>query len=200
MVLTCKHGPFIVGNEPTDSDLALAPKLRHTRVALGHYMSFKLIQKGSKCIYGVSKQLQTAFEGLDERVDCLQVSLADEYNLGWKKMKNHLDQERAKESGGNGGLGGGEMVSLAKERVRERVQGCMASAEHGRGFQVEFLHPEAIAKYDETTMDSLDCLSKEHFQPIVPFTIFPGFKSEGSIVIKSRVYLQPKHSTVHLGC
>ncbi|MCO5569769.1 hypothetical protein L7F22_023484 [Adiantum nelumboides] len=42
------------------------------------------------------------------------------------------------------------------------------------------------AKYNKTTMDSLDCLSKEHFQPIVQFTIFPGFKNKGSIIVKSQ--------------
>ncbi|MCO5563156.1 hypothetical protein L7F22_016793 [Adiantum nelumboides] len=34
--------PFIVGREPTNSDFALTPKLRHARIALGHYMSIKL--------------------------------------------------------------------------------------------------------------------------------------------------------------
>ncbi|MCO5557123.1 hypothetical protein L7F22_010679 [Adiantum nelumboides] len=36
------HGPFIAGKEPTDSDFALAPKLRHARVALSHYVSFNI--------------------------------------------------------------------------------------------------------------------------------------------------------------
>ncbi|MCO5563780.1 hypothetical protein L7F22_017428 [Adiantum nelumboides] len=64
--------------------------------------------------------------------------------------------------------------------------------------RVEFLCPKAGAKYDKTTMDSLDCLSEEYFQSIVQYTIFPGFKNKGSIVVKSHVYLKPKHSTVNL--
>ncbi|XP_024521306.1 probable glutathione S-transferase DHAR2, chloroplastic [Selaginella moellendorffii] len=33
-------GPYIAGKNPTDSDFALAPKLRHARMALEHFMDF----------------------------------------------------------------------------------------------------------------------------------------------------------------
>ncbi|KAH7404285.1 hypothetical protein KP509_15G019400 [Ceratopteris richardii] len=39
------HGPYIAGKEPTDADFALAPKLRHARVALEHYMAFVIPQE-----------------------------------------------------------------------------------------------------------------------------------------------------------
>ncbi|KAG0559814.1 hypothetical protein KC19_10G131200 [Ceratodon purpureus] len=35
-------GPYIAGKNPTDSDYALIPKLHHMRVALAHYMNFKI--------------------------------------------------------------------------------------------------------------------------------------------------------------
>lgn len=39
------HGPYIAGKRPTDSDFALAPKLRHARVALAHFMDFPFPQE-----------------------------------------------------------------------------------------------------------------------------------------------------------
>lgn len=50
-------------------------------------------------IDGVTKQMQTAFEGLHERVDGLQASLEADYEAGWKKLKDHLDQQGTPESG-----------------------------------------------------------------------------------------------------
>ncbi|XP_002967253.2 glutathione S-transferase DHAR2 [Selaginella moellendorffii] len=35
-----KHGPYIAGKNPTNSDFALAPKLHHARVALKHFIDF----------------------------------------------------------------------------------------------------------------------------------------------------------------
>ncbi|MCO5555434.1 hypothetical protein L7F22_008979 [Adiantum nelumboides] len=102
-------------------------------------------------------------------------------------------QGRAKESGGNGDWEEEKwFVQLKKEFVNAckgvwHLQNMVVA--FMMSHRVEFLHPEAGAKYDKTTMDSLDCLSEEHFQSIIQFTMFLGFKNKGSIVVKSRVYL-----------
>ncbi|MCO5607827.1 hypothetical protein L7F22_062028 [Adiantum nelumboides] len=199
-----------------------------------------LFEKLLNVIDGVSKQLQTAFEGLHERVDCLQASLAYDYNLGWKRMKDHPVQVRTPRSGltkkdtrlgrsANGLNSLEEAVEVVRENIRllmglliivkdadlmlerdfqdrqamdhcvashlfrtsnilARTQSERAKESEGNGGleQVEFLRTEASAKYDETTMDSLNCISEGHFQPIVQFTIFLDFQIEGSIVVKSQ--------------
>ncbi|MCO5572190.1 hypothetical protein L7F22_025941 [Adiantum nelumboides] len=99
-------------------------------------------------------------------------------------------QRRAKESGGNGDW---EEEKWYVQLKKEFVNACKG-VWHLQSMVVAFmmshwgehLHPEAGAKYDKTTMDSLDCISEEHFQPIVQFTIFSGFKIKGSIVVKSQ--------------
>ncbi|MCO5568685.1 hypothetical protein L7F22_022384 [Adiantum nelumboides] len=243
-------------------------------------------------IDGVSKQLQIAFEGLHERVDYLQVCLADNYNLAWKKMKDHLNQVGALDNclrvrgirlgkfADNYNLGWKKMkdhldqvgtpdiglrmrgtrlgrsanrlnlleeaIEVTREDIKlltrllivekdvdlmlrrdfqdrqamdhrvashlfrtsnilaqtqsEREKECACNGGLGGGEMVVFRRPRATAKYDKTTMDSLDCLLEEHFEPIVQFIIFPGFKIEGSIVAKAQVYLQSKHCAVSLGC
>jgi hypothetical protein len=39
------QGPYIARKNPTESDYALIPKLHHMRVALAHYMDFKILAK-----------------------------------------------------------------------------------------------------------------------------------------------------------
>ncbi|KAI5066433.1 hypothetical protein GOP47_0019057 [Adiantum capillus-veneris] len=309
------------------------------RVSFQEELNVKLedqFERLLSAIDGVSKQLQTAFEGLHERVDCLQASLAEEYNSGWKKMKDRLDQVGTPDSGlrkrgarlarsADGLSSLEEATEVAREDIRlltgmlivekdadlmlardfqdrqamllkmmqpylskpafqnlwdmkhgldhcvasvlfrtsnilARTQSVMGTGSgskfatedsdetHFKRFcrkgqksleamadweeekwsaqlkkeflnackgvwhlqsmvvalmmahQVEILRPEAGSKYDEATMDTLDSLSGEHFQPIVEFTVFPGFKIEGSVIIKSQVYLQPKYAAVSTGC
>jgi hypothetical protein len=72
--------------------------------------------------------------------------------------------------------------------------------------EVEVLHPHPGSELDGQTMDSLECslppaisLSINHhnhrFQPLVQFTVFPGFKIDGTVLCKAQVYLQPKRGT-----
>ncbi|MCO5552263.1 hypothetical protein L7F22_005775 [Adiantum nelumboides] len=78
-------------------------------------------------------------------------------------------------------------------REGQKSQEAMADWE-----EVEFLRPEAGVKNEKTTMDSLDCISKGHFQPIVQFTIFPGFQIKGSIVVKSQAQCLPQKIAMRL--
>ncbi|MCO5552262.1 hypothetical protein L7F22_005774 [Adiantum nelumboides] len=72
------------------------------KVSLQEKLDVKLdvqFERLLNAIDGISKQFQTAFEGMHERVDCLQASLANDYNSVWKKMKDHLDQVGTPDSG-----------------------------------------------------------------------------------------------------
>ncbi|MCO5571751.1 hypothetical protein L7F22_025499 [Adiantum nelumboides] len=92
--MNARHRSFM-----TDERKAL-PML--DRVSLQEDLDVKLdvqFERLLNAIDSVIKQLHTAFEGLHERVDCLQASLVDDYNLEWKKMKDHLDQVGTSDNG-----------------------------------------------------------------------------------------------------
>ena len=55
--------------------------------------------------------------------------------------------------------------------------------------QVEILHPDPDSEFDELTMDAMNYVSNGFFVPLVQFTVFHGFKVDGSILIKPQVYL-----------
>jgi glutathione S-transferase len=76
--LRTKGGPYIGGANPTDSDYALIPKLHHMRVALGHFMNFKIPAQYTA--------LNNYIELLVERPSFQKSSSPDEMIVqGWQK-------------------------------------------------------------------------------------------------------------------
>jgi glutathione S-transferase len=71
-------GPYIAGKNPTDSDYALIPKLHHMRVALAHYMSFRIPAKFTA--------LHKYIELLESRPSFQKTNSPDEMIVeGWQK-------------------------------------------------------------------------------------------------------------------
>nr|AGC13143.1 DHAR class glutathione S-transferase [Pinus tabuliformis] len=76
-----KHGPYIAGERPTDSDFALAPKLRHARVALAHFMDFQFPQELGA--------LQNYMNRMESRESFEKTNYPDEMIIqGWRAKFN----------------------------------------------------------------------------------------------------------------
>jgi glutathione S-transferase len=74
-------GPYIGGANPSDSDYALIPKLHHMRVALAHFMKFKIPAKFTA--------LLNYIELLEERPSFKKTNSPDEMICqGWQKKFN----------------------------------------------------------------------------------------------------------------
>eukprot|EP00850_Spirogloea_muscicola_P012342 SM000079S22460 [mRNA] locus=s79:289865:291848:+ [translate_table: standard] len=71
------RGPFIGGEKATDSDFALAPKLRHARVALKHYYNFEIPSKYSA--------VHNFIQQIEGRLSFKKTDVPDEMIIqGWK--------------------------------------------------------------------------------------------------------------------
>ncbi|EFJ16939.1 hypothetical protein SELMODRAFT_233824 [Selaginella moellendorffii] len=84
-----KHGPYIAGEKPTDSDFTVAPKLRHARVALGQIMGFAFPEK--------LEALHKYIELMEARPSFIHTDSPDEMIIcGWRKkfsLPEKLDYE-----------------------------------------------------------------------------------------------------------
>jgi glutathione S-transferase len=81
-------GPYIAGENPTDSDYALIPKLHHLRVSLAHYMNFQIPSEYAA--------LHKFIELLESRPSFQKTNSPDEMIIeGWKKKFSLPDKVAA---------------------------------------------------------------------------------------------------------